>query len=195
MQITYELEEKDIIAFFDYSMKKNSTFKNVNIFNYLFIFAVSYWQLLYAVLFNDFLYNFNWTQFIFYIVVGTITFGFALTLSKTIAYFIGQYIKNSTAKKHTRGDGVLGEHTIEIKENFLIETTDVNQTQHSWKGVDRIEENENYIFIYISPVNAHIIPKKCFFDPTNAVLFFEEAKRLKESAKTNFSPSYLASNS
>lgn len=194
MQITYELEEKDIKAFQNYGLKKNSTVKNANIFNYLFIFVMSYWQLFYLFFFQDFLNNFNWTQFLVYFVSGTITFGIVLGISKAISYIWRTYAINSTVKKHKRGEGVLGEHLIRFEEDFLVEITDVNQTNHSWKGVDRIEENQDYIFIFTSPLNAHIIPKRFFGNNQESSIFFEEAKRFKESAKTNFSPSYLASN-
>ncbi len=193
MQITYELKENDIKAFFDYSLKTNSVVKKLNVFNYLFIFAISYWQLLYAVLFADFLSFFNWTHFLVYLFTGTVTFGFVLALSKTIAYVTNRYVGTASAKKHTHGDGVLGEHLIKLKENYLVEVTDVNETQNSWKGVDRIEENDDYIFIYISPMNAHIIPKRCFSNQSDASMFYDEAKRLRDTAKTKFSPSYLAS--
>jgi YcxB-like protein len=195
MQITYELNEKDIKAFQYYALKKNSTVKKTNLFNYLFIFVISYWQLFYLVFFKDFLSSFNWTQFLLYFVIGTITFGFVLLFSKAVSYFLRQFVINSTVKKYKNGDGVLGEHLICFKDDFLLEVTDVNETQHSWKGVDRIEEDKDYIFIFTSPLNAHIIPKRYFSNIEASLMFFNEAQRLKELAKTHFSPSYLASNS
>ena len=84
---------------------------------------------------------------------------------------------------------------IKFDNDYLAEITDVNENRHSWKGVDRIEENQDYIFIFTSPSNAHIIPKRFFNSLKNAANFTDEAKRLQESAKLNFSPSYLAAKS
>jgi len=195
MQITCELNEKDIKAFQYHALKKNSTVKKANLFNYLFIFAVSYWQLYYLFIFKDFLNNFSWTQFLLSLAIGTITFGLALVSSKVISHLFRRHIINSMVKKHKHGDGVLGEHLIRFNEDFLVKITDVNEIQHSWKGIDRIEENQDYIYIYTTPFSAHIIPKRCFGNDEASTMFFDEANRLTESAKTNFSPSYLASNS
>jgi len=193
MQITYELEAKDIKAFQNYALKKNQAIKKVNLFNLSFIAVLSYWQLLYLIFWTDFLSNPNWLQLTIYFGIGTTTFVFVLGFSKGISYLMKRYAINSITRQHKYGDGVLGEHLIRLKDDFLIETTDVNETQHSWKGVERIEENNDYVFIYTSATNAHIIPKRYFKSEADALEFLEETKRLKDSAKTKFSPSYLAS--
>ena len=96
MQITYELNEEDIKVFQYYGLKKNSIVKKAKLFNYLFIFAISYWQLYYLFLFKDFLSNFSWSQFLLYLVIGTITFGLVLAFSKAVSYFLRLYAINST---------------------------------------------------------------------------------------------------
>src|SRR5215204_1474059 len=186
MQINYSLNIEDLKAFQIYALNKNAAVKKVNLFNYLFIFIISYWQLLYAILFSDFLRDFDLTFFLVYFVSGTLTFGFVLAFSKAISYFIRQYTINSVVNKHRDGDGILGEHLIRFDEDYIIEATEVNETRHSWKGVDRIEENQDYIFIYTSPVNAHIIPKRFFASEESVDGFFNEAKRLNEFAETKF---------
>ncbi len=194
MQINYELNAEDIKAFQHYALKKNSTVKKANIFNYLFIGILSYWQVIYLFLFQNFVSNLNWSLLLIYLVSGTITFGFILAISKAVSY-IGQFIAiNSAVKKYKYGDGVLGEHLLRFENNFIIEATDVNETKHSWKGVDRIEENREYIFIYTTALNAHIIPKRYFRSAQESTMFFDEAIRLKDAANTKFSPSYLAAN-
>lgn len=194
MQITYSLEAKDIKESQNYYLRNNSRVKKTRFFTYLLIFAISYWQLLYLFIFTDFLSNFNWSVLSTYFTTGTFAFLVGLIAARSVDYFWQLYSINSTVKKYKHGDGVLGEHLIKFEEDYLVEITDVNQTKQSWKGVDKIEENQNYIFIFISPLNAHIIPKRFFDTEQDASMFFEEAKRLKETAISNFSPSYLASN-
>jgi hypothetical protein len=52
----------------------------------------------------------------------------------------------------------------------------------SWAGVDRIEQNPEYIFIYTSPAAAHVIPKRAFRDMQEADRFYQFGKTSKEAA-------------
>jgi YcxB-like protein len=58
--------------------------------------------------------------------------------------------------------GQLGTHTIALSEQGLVERTAVGESRTSWAGVDRVEQNDDYIFIYTSPIAAHLIPKRAF---------------------------------
>jgi hypothetical protein len=81
-----------------------------------------------------------------------------------------------------------------LAEDHLRETTDVNDTTHSWKQIKQIVERKTYFLLFTSANSAHIIPKRSFQTEADAALFVEEAKRLKELSDTQFSPSYLAAN-
>ena len=35
----------------------------------------------------------------------------------------------------------------------------MNETRQSWRGVERIVETDEHVFIYTSSVMAHVIPK------------------------------------
>lgn len=194
MEITYDLEAEDIKEFQKYHYRGNKAIKKFYVFTYLLLMVLSYFPLLYLLLFTDFLSDFHWKIFWAYLLNGTLTFLVVSVVTKAIDYFWRKYSINAYIEKHKNGDGILGRHQIRFDEIQFVEITDVSQTNYSWKGVDRIEENEDYIFIFIAPSQAHIIPKRAFDDSENALVFAEEARRLKELAKTNFSPSYLASN-
>src|SRR4051812_1599435 len=58
-----------------------------------------------------------------------------------------------------RDTGVLGEHTLEITDEGLIESTHVNRSLSNWRTSFRIRETGRYVYIYISAGTAHIIPK------------------------------------
>src|SRR5206468_2773224 len=65
--------------------------------------------------------------------------------------------------KQERPDkGQLGTHRIVLSRDGVFERTAVGEARTSWAGIDRVEENEGYIFIYTSPAAAHIIPKRVF---------------------------------
>ena len=114
----------------EYALSREASVKKLKSYNLVFLIVISYWQLGYMVLFNDFLSRFDWGQLIFALIVGTMTFGILLVFSKTLTHFATKYTQNSYMKKHRPGDGILGEHLIELTEMGVTEVTDVNETQH-----------------------------------------------------------------
>ena len=59
-----------------------------------------------------------------------------------------------------RDKGVLGEHTLELTEEGVVESTDVNRSLANWRTQFKIRDTRHYAYIYISESNAHIVPKK-----------------------------------
>ena len=57
-------------------------------------------------------------------------------------------------------EGLLGLHELEIANGFLIERTAVNEHRHLLSKIDRIVESDEYVFVYISSLQAHVIPKR-----------------------------------
>jgi hypothetical protein len=80
------------------------------------------------------------------------------------------------------GRGQLGKHRVALTEGGVVESTAVGESRTSWAGVDRIEENPRYIFIYTSPAAAHVIPKRAFSDMREAERFYQLSKISKEAA-------------
>jgi len=60
------------------------------------------------------------------------------------------------------GQGVLGEHTITLTDEALIEETSVNRGVHNWTGIKRMRFSKSYIIINITDAMAHVIPKRAF---------------------------------
>ena len=67
--------------------------------------------------------------------------------------------------------GQLGRHKVLLDENGVVESTTVGESRTSWAGIDRLEQNREYIFIYTQPQAAHIIPKRAFDSPHEAQAF------------------------
>ena len=80
------------------------------------------------------------------------------------------------------GKGQLGRHRIALSEQGLVETTDVGESHTSWGGVDRVEHDPHYIFIYTSPAAAHVIPKRAFGRPEEADAFYTFSRVRREAA-------------
>ena len=86
-------------------------------------------------------------------------------------------------KEEKPGRGQLGAHKISLNEAGLVESTAVGESRTSWAGVDRVEHDEKYIYIYTAPHAAHIIPKRAFRSPQEAESFYQ-ASRIKTIAAT-----------
>jgi hypothetical protein len=80
------------------------------------------------------------------------------------------------------GRGQLGKHRLALSEEGVVESTTVSESRTSWAGVDRVEQNADYIFIYTSPAAAHMIPKRAFRAPQEAEAFYQLARARKAAA-------------
>jgi len=85
-------------------------------------------------------------------------------------------------KEEKSGRGQLGKHRILVNEDGVIESTAVGESRTSWAGVDRIEQNPDYIFIYTSPSAAHLIPKREFRDLHETEAFYRLSRAMKGAA-------------
>ena len=85
-------------------------------------------------------------------------------------------------KEYGPNKGQLGWHKLVLNASDLVETTAVGESRTLWPGVDRVEQNENYIFIYTQPHAAHIIPKRAFNDGQAAESFYHFARSSKADA-------------
>jgi hypothetical protein len=84
-------------------------------------------------------------------------------------------------KEEKPGKGQLGKHRMVVSEDGLFESTAVAESRTSWAGVDRIEQNPGYIFIYTSAAAAHVIPKPAFRDIQEAEDFYQRARTSREA--------------
>jgi hypothetical protein len=85
-------------------------------------------------------------------------------------------------KEERPGKGQLGKHRIVVGEDGLVETTAVGESRTSWAGVDRVEQNPHYIFIYTTPAAAHLIPKRAFRNLQEADALYQFSRARKEAA-------------
>jgi len=82
-------------------------------------------------------------------------------------------VRKLLAEGHNKGQ--LSRHAIEISPQGLTEETAHDQSKQSWTTIERVAEDESYIFIYTQPVAAHIIPKAAFDTPDQAAAFMRAA--------------------
>jgi hypothetical protein len=75
----------------------------------------------------------------------------------------------------------LGKQTVSISDGGLLKTTAVNQRYWPWSRIERIEQNDAYIFIFFNSnvglEDAHIIPKCAFANEERATEFYDTTQR------------------
>ena len=87
-------------------------------------------------------------------------------------------IRRNTSKAYstTRSKGVLGKHTLVIEPSGLQEKGSVSESKVAWSGVEKIEDDTQYIYIFTSPLQAHVIPKRAFRSDEESQAFLGTAK-------------------
>ena len=71
--------------------------------------------------------------------------------------------------------GRLGTHTLKLDDYGVTERTLVGESKSLWAGIEKIEEDAEYIYIYTAPGAAHVVPRRAFKTPDDANAFFEFA--------------------
>lgn len=170
MQLTYELEKADLLAFQRYFFKTSPALKKMR--------RVLFWFLL------------AFVSFLSYdpesLFVSAAFFVFNLAVGMCIVW-VSTWASNEYLFRRGvpqgQDNGLTGRHQLIIDEHKVVEITSVNEAHHQWKGMDRVEEDEQYVYIFITPQAAHVIPKRAFADEQQAAQFFATARELLARAK------------
>jgi hypothetical protein len=176
MEIEYELTKEDLYAFqwrsaFTSSRARRQGWKPYA-FLFIFLLLVCLLQSCGPDGFNFSLLNFAVLLVVFPVV--------ALVTWLTTRIMV-RFIKN-TLKEEKPERGQLGKHKVVLSETGLVESTVVNESSRTWAGIDRIEQDSNYIYIYVAPMQAIIIPKRAFKDAAAAEAFLEFSKAKSAAA-------------
>jgi hypothetical protein len=65
---------------------------------------------------------------------------------------------------------------VTLSEEGLQELTSVNRSTYLWKGMFAVDENDRYIYFYLTPQQALVIPKRTFTAPSDVGKFIEYAR-------------------
>lgn len=79
--------------------------------------------------------------------------------------------------------GSLCDHELEIKDEGLVERTDVNETLHRWSGFHKIVRTGRYLYIYVTDNNVRIVPRRYFSSEQQERAFRETLESHMRSAK------------
>ena len=147
MKITFELSNDDIVHFNKYVITRSSNFFRRS-FPY-WIFGLFLIYIIYKS-WNDFHYSslilVLITAFLFYLIIwGS---------SKLMDYNIRKLVK--------RNPRLTGYRELELKEGQLVYRFDNNEKTYQKEDFQRIEESNDYIYLFNQRTSAIIIPRRSF---------------------------------
>ena len=95
----------------------------------------------------------------------------------------------SKAYSATKSKGVLGKHTLVIEPSGVTEKSTVAESKSTWSGIERIEDDSQYVYIFTGPLQAQVIPKRAFRSDEESQTFLETAKAFfSQSSKLSDQP-------
>jgi hypothetical protein len=177
MEVEYELTKDDLYAFHWRSAFESSRARRQAWKPYAFLFIL---MLLVGLLQSCGPDGFHFSPLnlavllVGFLIVAAITW---LSTRITMRRFINQILKEEKPEK-----GQLGKHRVVLSDAGIVESTVVNESSRTWAGIDRVEQNSDYIFIYVAPIQAIIIPKRAFKDVAAAEAFVAFSKAKKQAA-------------
>lgn len=100
------------------------------------------------------------------------------------AYTTGLYKTIRHTYEEEDATAFICEHTLEMNDEVIIEKTDINERRDRWLGVQKVETDNDYAFIYVGALQAHVIPRKNIIEG-NFDEFIEAARSYWQKAKPN----------
>lgn len=193
MEITYNFELKDWTAASKELSKKNKAGIKTTYFSIALLFLINFWDLLIAFPFMTFDQisiffgsSYFWES-VFWRTIWTLA---ALPIFFIFNYFFTSvYLRFAVPKKSL---AIIGQQTVILREDELISISDVSTTNVNWRAFEQIAETAEYIFFYLAPTNAFVIPKRSFSNEQHGKAFLETAQNYFVKAKSSFAPSHLA---
>ncbi len=173
MEITYYVTEKDLIIAKRFARKTSPLIKNMhNITMFIVVLAPCI----------GFLLRGQFTVFgIVLMLMEILTMVLFVLGGLKIAYPL---MDKYSVKLLGKNNGVLGEHKIQLTEEEIIESTSINKSYVKWSAIERIDEDDNYIFITTIARETYNIPKRDFASTDSAKQFYSQA-RIYHSAPSN----------
>lgn len=85
------------------------------------------------------------------------------------------------AEGHNRA--MIGHKKVELSQEGVSYKGTGSEGKASWATVERIAQDETYIYIYLSSIMAVIVPKRAFPNPEASNEYYNEANRFLNGVK------------
>jgi len=175
MKITFKNDLQDLIAFNKYAVNTLPLFKKKKRF-FVFIFPI---LLLVAVGFFSVRDRDINQLFIGLLIIVIYEICYFIIHKRGIPRMITKLSKDQSFKT------MLGEHTMEITEEGIIEKTEFNERTDYWKSITGIKTDNDRTYIFIGPINAHVINRNEILSGDLNAFVEEINNKLKQTSRSN----------
>lgn len=132
-----------------------------------------------------------------FVIVATLVFLTELGASSGPTYFdatrtaliwyvvvwIGQMLFTALFVFSRKNRSFITEHTLEVTDAALVETTQFNRTESYWFGLNEIVRRPGFFAIYLSKFMAHVVPSSAFSSAEEKQRFFDIVSEKIRAAK------------
>jgi hypothetical protein len=85
--------------------------------------------------------------------------------------------------KEGRPESLVGERALVLEEDALLERSRTGDSRTAWWSVQDVVRTERYIFVYVTSMSAHVIPRSAFTTPSEEAAFVEEIARRRDESR------------
>ncbi|MDD1649778.1 MAG: YcxB family protein [Methylococcaceae bacterium] len=171
-EIQYELRERDLLAFNDHQLKSVKTLQKslqrhqATIPGLLVLISIFVW------------FGYQDSLTAAWIAITGGIWGVAAP------FLIRWQTRRKISRMYSNEDKarILGEYTLRIEPQALIEVSKVGESHIKWEDILRIEAGKNYAFIFVTLDSALIIPRATVKKGNIAEFFDEVEHRLEKAA-------------
>ena len=78
---------------------------------------------------------------------------------------------------------ILTSHTVTLNDSGVAAETGTSRAETRWSGVLKVRQNRSFIYLYCAEHAAHVIPKRAFASPDDAVRFFQFARQAHDASQ------------
>ena len=110
----------------------------------------------------------------FWIINGLILFGWWQFYPRRVEAMT----RRSTQKLYAEGRnaGMLGATTVTLEAEWLSEASSEREVRTRWRSVERLDQTDDYIFLYLTGFSAVIVPHRAFASLADRTAFIELAR-------------------
>ena len=113
------------------------------------------------------------------IVFGLSSITWFIYYPKYAMWEITRRIKKMLAEGNN--ENLFNERILVLTDEGITETSSIGETKISWVKIERLEETEDYLYIYVSSVSAHIVPKRVFENSSEQEKFINKITEYVQS--------------
>lgn len=154
MELEYVLNNQDLLNFNIYHLNNSPTIKKQ-------IFMARFGVALFYIVIGAFL-SYIEKGFTSFIVFSFLSIPWIVFYKKYFMYKAKKQVKRTLHEDKNKG--MIGKQKIIIEANKITEINEYSKIEHSNKCLNKISNDPNYYYLYLTSISAIIIPKLVFND-------------------------------